>query len=43
MSSAALMDNYGQRALSIVKGEGAWVWDNNGKRYLDALAGDEAV
>jgi acetylornithine aminotransferase len=33
------MDNYGQRTLSIVKGEGAWVWDNNDKRYLDALAG----
>ena len=23
----------------IVKGEGAYIWDNRGKRYLDALAG----
>jgi len=33
------MNNYGKRPLSLVKGEGAWVWDDNGKRYLDALAG----
>ena len=23
----------------IVRGEGAWVWDQHGKRYLDGLAG----
>ncbi|RLA52726.1 MAG: aspartate aminotransferase family protein, partial [Gammaproteobacteria bacterium] len=39
MTSNALMNNYGKRPLSLVKGEGAWVWDDNGKRYLDALAG----
>ncbi|MBV1930738.1 MAG: acetylornithine transaminase [Porticoccaceae bacterium] len=39
MTSDALMNNYGQRGLSLVKGEGAWVWDDQGKRYLDALAG----
>ncbi len=39
MTSDALMNNYGQRTLSLVKGEGAWVWDDQGKRYLDALAG----
>ncbi len=39
MTSDALMNNYGQRSLSLVKGEGAWVWDDQGKRYLDALAG----
>ncbi|RLA44411.1 MAG: acetylornithine transaminase [Gammaproteobacteria bacterium] len=39
MTSDALMNNYGKRPLSLVKGEGAWVWDDNGKRYLDALAG----
>lgn len=33
------MNNYGARALSLVKGEGAWVWDDQGKRYLDALSG----
>lgn len=39
MTSDALMNNYGQRSLSLVKGEGSWVWDSQGKRYLDALAG----
>ena len=33
------MDNYGPRSLSIAKGEGVWVWDDQGTRYLDALAG----
>lgn len=33
------MNTYGQRPLTLIKGEGAWVWDNKGKRYLDALAG----
>ncbi len=33
------MNNYGQRALRLVKGEGAWVWDDQDNRYLDALAG----
>lgn len=33
------MNTYGQRSTTLVKGEGAFVWDNNGKRYLDALSG----
>ncbi|MDF1830738.1 MAG: aspartate aminotransferase family protein [Porticoccaceae bacterium] len=39
MTSNALMNTYGQRALTLVKGEGAYVWDDQGKKYLDALAG----
>ena len=39
MTSNALMNTYGQRALSLVRGEGAHVWDDQGKQYLDALAG----
>lgn len=39
MTSDALMNNYGPRALTLTRGEGAWVWDDQGKRYLDALAG----
>ena len=39
MTSNALMNNYGQRTLTLVKGEGAYVWDDKGKKYLDALAG----
>ena len=34
-----LMNTYGQRALTIEKGAGCFVWDTNGKQYLDALAG----
>lgn len=39
MTSNALMNTYGQRALTLVKGEGAYAWDDQGKKYLDALAG----
>lgn len=33
------MNTYGTRTTTLVKGEGAYVWDNQGKRYLDALSG----
>lgn len=33
------MTTYGRQPITFVKGEGAWLWDTNGKRYLDALAG----
>ena len=39
MTSDALMNNYGPRALTLTRGQGAWVWDDQGRRYLDALAG----
>jgi len=39
MTSNALMNNYGSRALTLVRGEGAYLWDDHGRRYLDALAG----
>ena len=35
----ALMNTYGDRKTTLVKGEGAYVWDSNGNRYLDALSG----
>ncbi|MFC5288559.1 acetylornithine transaminase [Actinokineospora guangxiensis] len=35
----ALMDNYGTPALTLVRGEGAHVWDADGTRYTDFLAG----
>lgn len=34
-----LMNNYGERRLALVRGEGAYVWDNEGKRYVDLLCG----
>ena len=39
MTSSALINNYGTRKITLCRGEGSWVWDKNGKRYLDALSG----
>jgi acetylornithine/N-succinyldiaminopimelate aminotransferase len=36
---SALMDNYGTPALTLVRGEGAHVWDADGNRYLDLVGG----
>ncbi|MEV6107391.1 acetylornithine transaminase [Streptomyces sp. NPDC051940] len=36
---SALMDNYGTPRLPLVRGEGAKVWDADGKEYLDFVAG----
>jgi acetylornithine/N-succinyldiaminopimelate aminotransferase len=35
----SLMDNYGTPALTLVRGEGAYVWDADGTRYLDLVGG----
>ncbi len=37
--SDALMTTYNRLPVTFVKGEGAWLWDTEGKKYLDALAG----
>ena len=34
-----LMNTYNRQPVAFVRGEGIWLWDENGKRYLDALAG----
>ena len=34
-----LMQTYGRQPVAFVRGEGAWLFDENGDRYLDALAG----
>jgi len=39
MSMSAIMNTYGDRATTLVKGEGVYLWDNQGRRYLDALSG----
>ncbi len=36
---ASLMDNYGTPSLTLVRGEGAYVWDADGNRYLDLVSG----
>ena len=39
MATTALMNTYGERLLTFVKGQGCWLWDIDNKKYLDALAG----
>jgi acetylornithine/N-succinyldiaminopimelate aminotransferase len=34
-----LMNTYGRQPVTFVKGEGVWLWDEQGNKYLDALAG----
>jgi predicted acetylornithine/succinylornithine family transaminase len=33
------MPTYGPPALQLVRGEGSWLWDRDGGRYLDLLSG----
>jgi acetylornithine aminotransferase len=33
------MNTYGRLPVTFERGEGVWLWDTEGKRYLDALAG----
>jgi acetylornithine aminotransferase len=33
------MNTYARQNVAFVRGEGVWLWDENGKKYLDALAG----
>lgn len=37
--SGAVMDTFGPPSRVLVRGEGAYVWDADGARYLDLLAG----
>jgi len=37
--SDALMHTYAPLPVTFEKGNGVWLWDTNGKRYLDALGG----
>lgn len=44
LSAAELYDrhvlqNYGRAALTLVKGEGSWVWADDGRRFLDFTSG----
>jgi len=34
-----LMNTYSRQPVTFTRGEGVWLWDESGKRYLDALAG----
>lgn len=37
--NAVMLDNYGTPSLELVRGEGMYLFDSNGKRYLDFLGG----
>ena len=34
-----LMNNYSRLPVTFTHGEGAWLWDEQGNKYLDALSG----
>ena len=34
-----LMNTYSRLPVTFARGEGVWLWDDQGKKYLDALAG----
>lgn len=37
--SSHIMPTYGRLPVTFIRGKGAWLWDESGKRYLDALSG----
>ena len=37
--SSHLMNTYAPLDIAFVRGEGAWLWDEGGNRYLDAISG----
>jgi predicted acetylornithine/succinylornithine family transaminase len=34
-----VMNTYGRLPMALVKGSGSWVWDSEGKKYLDFVTG----
>ena len=43
MENLYCANNYAPLPVVLVKGEGAYVWDNEGKRYLDMMSAYSAV
>ncbi len=39
LTSTHLMNTYTRQPVTFVKGEGVWLWDDQGKKYLDGLSG----
>ncbi|MCF6236568.1 MAG: aspartate aminotransferase family protein [Gammaproteobacteria bacterium] len=39
MSKSTLMANYARLPVTFERGEGVWLWSDQGERYLDALSG----
>lgn len=42
-ASAVLVGNYKQQPIAVVRGEGCYLYDAEGKRYLDMIAGISTV
>ncbi|MFF2890002.1 acetylornithine transaminase [Paenibacillus sp. NPDC057967] len=38
-AGASLLPTYARYPLTLVKGEGSWLWDDAGNRYLDFMSG----
>jgi acetylornithine aminotransferase len=34
-----VMNTYGRQSIAFARGEGAWLWDLEGRRYLDGVSG----
>lgn len=39
LEKAYVLQNYGRYPLMLVRGQGAYVWDDRGKEYLDLISG----
>jgi acetylornithine aminotransferase len=39
MSATHLMQTYAPQPVAFARGQGCWLWDTEGKKYLDGLAG----
>src|SRR5205814_2390778 len=42
-AQSVLFQNYRTQPVALVRGEGTWVWDADGKRYLDFIGGIATV
>jgi predicted acetylornithine/succinylornithine family transaminase len=38
-AASSVMQNYGRARVIMERGEGCWVWDSEGRKYLDLFAG----
>ncbi|MBE0343830.1 aminotransferase class III-fold pyridoxal phosphate-dependent enzyme, partial [Paenibacillus sp. 28ISP30-2] len=38
-TDSSLFPTYARYPLTLVKGQGSWLWDDQGKRYLDFMSG----
>jgi acetylornithine/N-succinyldiaminopimelate aminotransferase len=43
MANKYIINTYGERQIALVKGDGAYVWDADGKKYLDFVAGISTI